>query len=126
MISGFGGSSTDPDITLRAYEIAADGCSDDAIQRTAGLFIRGEVKEHKAHRLPTTAEFGKECRSNHSAIEAAKNRKPMLPKGEDEYTAQPTPEGRARMLGLIATWRKAWAGDQRSISELIDRGYWKP
>lgn len=120
MISGFGGSNTDPDLQIRAYEIAADGCSDDAIQRTAGLFIRGEVKEHKASRLPTSAEFGKECRSNHSAIQAAKNRRPQIAAPEPEYPI----EHRERMAGLLRKLNRAMCGDRQAQKELEPWG-WK-
>jgi hypothetical protein len=71
MITGFDQFSTEPDTQLLAYSIAADGYREDAVRSACKRFIRGEVKGHKAGKLPTVAEFSIECKSEHSVIDAS-------------------------------------------------------
>lgn len=86
------------------------------------MFIRGEVADHKGTRLPTSAEFGKECRSNHRAIEAARNRKIALSKPEERF--EHSYEHRMKMLRLFETLKKALAGSKQAQKELEPWG-WK-
>lgn len=88
-------------------------------------FIQGEVADHKAGRLPTVAEFAKECRSAHAELDArdwARNRK-ALPAPEQGPAM--SEEHRAKMLSLISTWKRAWAGDRQARRDLEPWG-WKP
>jgi hypothetical protein len=121
MISGFGPSSTDVDTQIRAYFIAADGAREDAIRSACKRFIRGEVPGHKANRLPTSAEFAQECRSEHSAISARENRRTALPKPDNEFVA--SPEHRQRMRGLFGLLKRARAGDPEAQKQMRKHGW---
>lgn len=111
MITGFGQFSTDPDTQIRAYIIAADGCRDDAITSACKRFIRGEVKGHKASYLPTSAEFGQECRSEHDAIVARENRRPSLPTPPERVIS---PEEKAKVATKMKALKAAMRGDQEA------------
>lgn len=122
MISGFGQSSIDVDAQLEAYRMACEDCREDVIRTVCRRFIRGEVEGHKAHRLPTAAEFAQECRSEHSAVTARENRSRALPKPSQDTNEHP-PEHRMKMRGLIDLWKKAWAGDKRAGRALRGHGW---
>lgn len=111
MITGFGQYNIDADTQIRAYVIAADGCRDDAIVSACKRFIRGEVKGHKASRLPTTAEFAQECRSENDTIVARESRRPALPKPPEPIIS---PEEKARVAEKMKHLRAAIRGDQEA------------
>lgn len=118
MLTGFGASSTDPDIQIRAYALAAHGNRADAVESACARFIRGEVDGHKASRCPTVAEFAKECRSEHSRITAMENRRPALPKPEEERV-QHSWDHRVKMIALFDKLKLALKGDKDAQRELV-------
>jgi len=80
MISGLRSQSNiDPDAQFAAFRIAVQGVSDEAIQHTASMFIRGEVKDHEADWLPATGRFARECRDTERGIDLVRNRPKQIP-----------------------------------------------
>lgn len=115
MITGFGQFSTDPDTQIKAYIIAADGCRDDAIVSACIRFTQGKVKSHKASRLPTSAEFGQECRSENDLMEARARYKPPLPKPPEPVISAEEKQRVARKMKLL---NLAMKGDQLARQKL--------
>lgn len=103
--------------------LAVEGYRADAICVTSARFIRGEVVGHKSHRLPTTAEFGQECKSIHNSLIARENRLNALPKPDDQPTTH-TPEHRERMLNLLDLLSRACRGD-RAAQKALEPWGWK-
>jgi len=122
MISGFGASSIDVDAQLEAYRVACEDCREDAIKTVCKRFLRGEVAGHKAHRLPTAAEFAQECRSEHAAVTARENRGKLLPRPEERGNTH-TPEHRERMLNLLGLLSRACRGDRAAQKALRPWGW---
>lgn len=112
MLSGFPASAaTDVDLQIRAYLMAVDGIADKAIERAAGLFIQGKVKDQNTNFAPSCASFAEQCRVQQALIAA--ERRPRLEKPEPKEDTSPRVD--PRKLQLL---QKALKGHQPSRRKL--------
>lgn len=90
----------------KAYLLAIDGCSIQAIQAAVRKFIRGEIEEHNGKFAPTTAELARAARYEDFRIDAeAKHAARMLAKPADEpepvFTEEEMERRRAQVDELL-------------------------
>lgn len=112
MLSGFPASAgTDPDMQIRAYLMASGGIEPEALARSAGRFMRGEVAGHNHAFAPSCAEFAEECRVQQMSLAA--ERRPRLEKPEPKEDKSPRVD--PRKLQLL---QKALKGHQPSRRRL--------
>ncbi|MBB3650251.1 hypothetical protein FHX14_006497 [Rhizobium sp. BK619] len=110
MLSGFPASSgTDPDMQIRAYLVAIDGISDEAVWRAARGFISGKVRDHNRAFAPSSASFAEECRRQQAVMDA-QNRPRIEPEPET-----PQPKVAAYKMQLL---RAAANGSRNARREL--------
>ncbi len=119
MLTGLGiPHGTDPDILLRTYALAVSGIREDAIRETCAEYIRGEVKDHKKGRAPTTDLFTAECKTRaaaKTAVENYKTRRLPAPEPSPEHTL----EHKMKMAALLRTLLRALCGE-REAQQYID------
>lgn len=120
MITGFDQFNTDPDTQLLAYSIAADGYREDAVRSACKRFIRGEVKGHKAGKLPTVAEFSIECKSEHSVIDAADWRA----RKQNRVTYQSAPTESPFEIRRTKAMIEAREGGKVKIADCLNNDRW--
>lgn len=120
MITGFDQFNTEPDTQLLAYTIAADGYREDAVRSACKRFIRGEVKGHKAGKLPTVAEFSIECKSEHAVIDAADWRA----RRQQTITHQPEPSESPFEVRRTKTMIEAREGGKVKIADCLNIDRW--
>ncbi|QIG75057.1 hypothetical protein EVC14_059 [Rhizobium phage RHph_I3_18] len=96
---------------IRAYLMASGGIEPEALARSAGRFMRGEVAGHNNAFAPSCAEFAEECRFQQMSLAA--ERRPRLEKPEPKEDTSPRVD--PRKLQLL---QKALKGHQPSRRKL--------
>lgn len=106
---------------MDAYCEALSDCSNEAVAQTVRLLIAGKIDEASKSFCPKPPELATFVRAEQRKINAARREK-MLP--APEPASEFSEEHCVKMRGLVAKWKRAYAGDREAQKELAPWG-WK-
>lgn len=115
LLSGFPASgTTDPDMQMGAYLIAAEGSTLESMFRAMKAYLQNRVKRDNATFAPSAAEFADQCRYQQLVIDGERRPKIAAP------AEAPRERVSAEKMRLLALARK---GDRSAALALKGMGY---
>jgi hypothetical protein len=104
---------------IRAYLMAVEGISIEAIARAAKKYIAGQIPEQDLQFAPSCAAFANACRYQEAALKAVNAPDRQQIEDKPRFSEQ----HRVKMLGKLKILADAMKGDHEAQKALADMGH---